>query len=473
MRAIVGQAIALWGTLGLACSAPAVDVPAARGALLVSFEPAAEAQVLPANVRARVHGAKAATPWLFRGELSQQYDRALRAAELPAALRERAVPLRFWSEQADTWLQPLAWLEAGEHYTLALLNHGAVQGWDIAFDTTARAEQLFPARGRPVQRVSVQCSPSFSELTGSLQLAPGDTAVRVSFDTPRLRGTTCITLQADQQLHEPGVLPPSLGGVLLVPQAFRQLDEPPRMTQENCAGQVVFDSCLETLDDRVLVTALSHDTLWLIEAPEPHVVVSTAGTRTTLLRALLPETTVSLRGNALSSNGLSEAILLDLTTLPARRHLALTEVLANPLGPEPESEWIELVNDSDDPVELGGLWLEDAASKNELPHAVLAAGETVLLVSASFRPSALDVPIAQGTRSLELESLGARGLSNSGEALLLVGPEGIVARFPALAAAHAGRSIARRSLDAEDHDPTVFAEHGTPGASPGAPNTFD
>jgi hypothetical protein len=84
-----------------------------------------------------------------------------------------------------------------------------------------------------------------------------------------------------------------------------------------------------------------------------------------------------------------------------------------------------------------------------------------------------DAPLATAVRRLELASLGARGLSNTGEALLLVGPEGVVSRFPAFGASRAGHSIARRSLEAADDDPNAFAEHGAPGASPGAPNTFE
>jgi hypothetical protein len=143
------------------------------------------------------------------------------------------------------------------------------------------------------------------------------------------------------------------------------------------------------------------------------------------------------------------------------------------VGPEPASEWIELVNDSDSPVPLGGLWLEDATSRSALPSESLGPRERVLLVAAGFRPSALDAPLAPGTRVLTLEALSARGLSNSGEALLLVGPEGIVSRFPALAAPHAGRSLARRSLDGADDEPATFGEHGGAGASPGASNSFD
>jgi hypothetical protein len=74
---------------------------------------------------------------------------------------------------------------------------------------------------------------------------------------------------------------------------------------------------------------------------------------------------------------------------------------------------------------------------------------------------------------LELPSLGERGLANSGEALLLVGAEGVVSRFPALTAAHPGVSWARRTPDAPDDLTSSFAEQGRPGASPGKPNLFD
>ena len=73
---------------------------------------------------------------------------------------------------------------------------------------------------------------------------------------------------------------------------------------------------------------------------------------------------------------------------------------------------------------------------------------------------------------VRMASLGTRGLSNSGEALLLVGPEGTLSRFPGLVAKTAGHSMARRTPDAADDDDEAFAEHADPGASPGAPNEF-
>jgi hypothetical protein len=463
----------LSAALGLACSAPSVDVPAAPSGISVTFEPAALPSAVPAHLRARLHGSAGAEPWLFHGQLSDYYERALRKGEVASAIRTRAVALRFWSEQADLLLEPLNWLDAGEHYTLALLGRGAVDDWDVEAEGAPRAERLFPPAGRPLQRVSVQCSSAFQASLPAVSLKPADVPVTVAFDSPRVADTTCITFLADGDAPEPGVLPPSLAGVSLVPGAFQPAENWPISPAATCAGVPCADACVEVRDDRVLVTAQSHDTLWVVDEPAPQVVVSSAGQRTTLLSGLTPRTPYTLRSSLLSSDGTTRACELELTTASAARHLVLSEVLANPLGPEPASEWIELVNDSQLAVDLAGLWLEDATNRSFLPHDVLAPHERALLVGAGFRPSALDAPVAPGTRLLELSSLGARGLSNSGEALLLVGEEGIVARFPALNASHAGRSQARRALDGADDEPAAFGEHGGVGASPGAPNVFD
>lgn len=473
MRAKIAEGVVLWSALSLACSDPSLDVPPRRGGPSVVFEPAATASAVPANVRARVVGSAGAQPWLFQGELSEHYDRELRKGEVAAALRARAVPLSFWSDREDLLLGPLAWLKPGQRYTLALLGLGAVDAWDIADEGAPRAEAFFPPAGRPLQRVSVQCSSAFQGPLPAMALAPGGVSVQATLDSPRVAATTCVTLLAASAVLQPAVLPPSLAGALLVPGAFQPEEKWGASSPASCSGELHFAACIEARDDRVLVTPQSRDTLWLVEAPVARVVVSIAGQRTTLLDGLAPLTSYVLRGHLLTSDADSRAFELELTTTARARHLILSEVLANPLGPEPASEWIELVNDSDEPVELGGLWLEDTTNRSFLPHELLAARESVLLVPSGFRPSALDVTIATGTRLLELTSLGARGLSNAGEALLLVGPGGVVARFPALAAPHAGRSLARRALDGSDDDPAAFAEHGGPGASPGAPNRFD
>jgi hypothetical protein len=466
------RGLGIWGALGAACADPALDVPSPQAPLTVELEPAASPSAVPATLRARLVGIAGARPWLFRGELSEHHARAVRTGELPSSLLDRAVPLRFWGDAQGEVVQPLTWLDEGQRYTLALAGFGIAQVWDVAADSLPRAERVFPAPGQAVHRVAVQCAASFPEHLPALTLEPGAVPLRVSLE--RWGGANCVTVVAERAPTEPGVLPPQWAGTLLAPGAF--VTPPPAAPAPApvacVGGQPVLGACLEVLDDRVLVTT-PDARLWRLTSPEARAVVTSANQRTSLVFGLAAGEQVELRGSVLPADGSSQALDLRVTTAAAFRHLVLSEVLANPLGPEPGSEWIELVNDSDRAVSLAGLWLEDTGGRAFLPEAELAPRETALLVNAGFRPSSLDAPLAPSVRLLELASLGARGLSNAGEALLLVGPEGVVSRFPAFGPNHAGRSIARRSFDAADDDPSAFAEHGAPGASPGAANTFD
>ena len=283
----------------------------------------------------------------------------------------------------------------------------------------------------------------------------------------------CITLQVDSVLTEAVVSPPNFAGALLEPAPWLPLPglaAPPKMACP--AGQPFFGACLQVLDDRLRIAAGTQDLLIALNEPQSSMLVLRAGAHGVLLRDLTPGSQLLLSGSVLSSFGELHSFRESVTTRPAARHLVLNEVLANPLGPEPDAEWIELVNDSERPVSLAGLWLEDSGASVALPNHELAAGEVVLLVSEAFRASGLDVALPEGVRLMRVPSLGARGLSNGGEALLLVGREGVVSRFPLLATSHAGRSMARRSLDSADEDPAGFGEHAGQGASPGAPNVL-
>ncbi|MDF3068360.1 MAG: hypothetical protein K0R38_3961, partial [Polyangiaceae bacterium] len=192
-----------------------------------------------------------------------------------------------------------------------------------------------------------------------------------------------------------------------------------------------------------------------------------------LARGLTPETEVTLSGSVLSSEGVLSPFVFTTRTSAPRVHLVLNEVLSNPLGAETSGEWIELLNDSSLDASLSGLWLEDSGGRITLPDVTLLPGELALLVAESFAVSVADVPVPAEVRLIPLPSVGTRGLSNSGEVLLLGGSEGVISSFPALAAPHAGRSLARRAPGAADGIAASFAEHGGRGASPGAPNTFE
>jgi hypothetical protein len=304
-----------------------------------------------------------------------------------------------------------------------------------------------------------------------LQLEPSELPLLQDPDWLRPIAPGCTVLSTSATLEAASVAPPAVAGALLDPSPWLPTI---RTTVPRCArGQPLYDACLEPQDDRISITPLVEDQLWSLRKPSPHLVVAPAGQQTLLLRDELPETGLILEGSVLSSSGRRDDFKLSMQLGPAQRHVVLNEVLANPLRDEASGEWVEILNDSARPVLLGGLWLEDTTGHAPLPMAELEPGELALLVAPGFHGTAPDVPIPPRTRLLELPSLGERGLANSGEALLLVGEEGVVSRFPALNAEHPGVSWARRTPDAPDDLASSFAEQARPGASPGEPNTFD
>jgi hypothetical protein len=473
---VLGWAKLLWGgALALGCAGPSLDLPhEPQARWSVELEPLLDEQSVPLAFRGRVRQApEVGEPWLFRGELSAYYERALKRGDIPAALRERAVPLRFWREGEDCWLQPSVWLEPAKSYALAFAGVGTLRVVVAQTTPEPQLRRLFPPPSNPKHGVAVICDTRGEALPEQLKLAPGDLSLLVAPATG-LAGAGCLTLSVQGELSEPVVSSPLLAGALLDPEPWLPLPATQTKTSFSCAaGQPLYGACLELLDDRLLVTPMGDDLLFALSEPKTAAVVAPARERTLLVRGLPAQAKLQLRGSVLASSGESSSIDMSLTTAAARRHLVLNEVLANPVGAEPDAEWIELVNDADGAASLAELWLEDSGGHVELPDGQLGPGEMVLLVAESFQASGLDVPIPDGARLLRLPSLGARGLANGGESLLLVGREGVISRFPLLPALHAGRSMARRSLGGADDDPKNFAEHGLPGASPAAVNTFD
>jgi len=477
MRRWQGVVGLVGAVLVCSCAGPSLDVPEREAATAeVNFEPEIVGGSVAPLFRAHLRGLPASgVPWLFRGELSEHYARALQRAEIANALRERAVPLGFWREGEGLAVQPSVWLEGGTNYSLAVAGVGVVGTFQVQEQDERRAQRLFPLPSAPLQRLAVVCGLGAEPLPSSLLLEPGGVALQV---TPGVAGQPregCATLQVEGSLVEPVVAPPRLAGALLEPQPWLPLlaagagdqPEPPCPRGEPLAG-----ACLQVQDDRLRVTPVARDLLLVLEEPERLVLPARAGSRISLLRGLPPQGEVTLVGRWLSSEGEQVSFRRSITTTAAQRHLVLNEVLANPLGPEPDAEWLELVNDAEHAASLSGVWLEDSGGAVPLPDVVLAPGELALVVAEDFRASGLDVPVPANVRLLRVPSLGARGLANGGEALLLVGREGVLSRFPLLPATHAGRSQARRYLDGADDDPTGFGEHAGEGASPGAPNVL-
>ena len=128
------------------------------------------------------------------------------------------------------------------------------------------------------------------------------------------------------------------------------------------------------------------------------------------------------------------------TTPPAVPPLAITEVLANPAGPEPQQEYVELRNLGDADVSTGGLRLTDSKGGDDLPPQTLAPGAYALVVTAAYDPAVgPDPPPRPGTLLVRVDTrLGSDGLSNGGEAVQLLQGEAVVSSYGGWVAVSAG-----------------------------------
>jgi hypothetical protein len=267
-----------------------------------------------------------------------------------------------------------------------------------------------------------------------------------------------------------GVPPPRLSGVALDPAPVDFAIASPAPLPPCADAEVALGAaCARVFDDRAVLRA----------AVEPVLLALDVEGRT-LLRALLPGSPVvvtglppgqrlSMRGTSADLGGRETAFSVEVTTAHPVPHVVLNEVLANPIGPEPAQEWIELVNDGAVAVDLDGFTLDLSDGVLGLPRASLPPGAFALIVGESYEfEDGRDVPAAPGTLVLRLPRLG---LSNSGEALALRAPgQVLMSRFPPVPPPGAGVSVGRRAPSSPDADPKSFGAHASHGASPGWEN---
>jgi hypothetical protein len=154
---------------------------------------------------------------------------------------------------------------------------------------------------------------------------------------------------------------------------------------------------------------------------------------------------------------------------------AIAEVLANPAGPEPAQEWIELYRVGPGTASLAGLGVGDESGWDPLPDVEAAPGERVLVVPSGFDEEAPgDVRPAPGTVLARLigSTIGQSGLQNAGERARLVDATGaalstFTPRRDLSSPAWSGRSLERvrpAGCDLPDNVEPNRDHAATPGA---------
>jgi hypothetical protein len=228
------------------------------------------------------------------------------------------------------------------------------------------------------------------------------------------------TIGVFEDANAPDVTPPVLTGVA-VASAGPCLDVR-FATDEPATGTVVVQAGGVEIDTPAGTGATSFD----IGIPVGGLPPSTAAT-------------VTVRATDLAGNAAASAPLA-FTTPVALPPIAITEVLANSAGPEPQQEYVELRNLGAADVSLAGLRLLDSKGGDDLPAETLAPGGYALIVTATYDPNQGSDPAPRaGTLLLRVDTrLGADGLSNAGEAVQLVLGDAVVSSYGGWVSVSAG-----------------------------------
>jgi hypothetical protein len=155
---------------------------------------------------------------------------------------------------------------------------------------------------------------------------------------------------------------------------------------------------------------------------------------------------------------------------PASPPLVITEVLANPAGPETTQEYVELRNLGESPVSLAGLALADDAGADALPPVEIAPGAYALVVAADFvaeGEGAKDPAPRAGTTLVPVAGrLGKDGLGPKEGVRLRAADGAVLSSYGAWVDAGAsgwnGRSVHRRPDEAACDHPASWTRAPLP-----------
>jgi Lamin Tail Domain len=453
----------------------------------LSFRPAADASDVPQVVRIRIllpSGASedSTDTWLFDGQLSKYYLDRIRRDDLPHTLLARQAPALVWAEPAsgELVIAPSVPLTPGDTYSLASTELGLIATFSVHKGSGAPLLTRVwpPAEAGSGAGCAVFCrDASAPRVAGRAELEPVGVSARVvpgANDAGALRGS-CLALFAQGPLPDGAALvpPPRYGRAALDPAPLSAGLAPDGGAEPACdADETRFATgCALVLDDRLVVRPPAAPAFWVVTHDDIAMRHTVASGERFVVRGLHPASEESLYASVTDLSGREHDFRMTVRTAPILPHVVINEVMANPLGPEPAQEWVELVNDGGAAVELQGYRLSDGAGSSELGAARLEPGAFALIVRDDFvADDGEDVKPASGTTLIRVPEIGKNGLSNAGELLTLSDADGnVVSRFPALSASKGGVSMARRHPWSLDDDARAFGPSAD-GASPGAPN---
>jgi hypothetical protein len=247
----------------------------------------------------------------------------------------------------------------------------------------------------------------------------------------------------------------------------------------------------ESMSDGVCVAAGPVSASFRFETHEPAIVTissSSSGSASVLTAqwatehhaaVVLPDegvaSSVTLSFEDVNEN--ADQVVLDVTATGGYP-VAVTEILADPNGAEPDQEFVEVHNFGATAVDLSGWMIDDNGDHDGdlLPvGTTLGAGSTGIIVSPDFDPSAGDDPAPASSATIIYldSSIGTSGLRNSSaETVQLWDAAGVLVSeyLGQVGNPKEGKSAARLSAELPDEDEWAWGpdplDPPTPGVVP-------
>ncbi len=497
-RAPVGFCLISAAVLCVFACAPTLESPGGQEPISVATEDGRPLDAASVAPRFRLSGFQSgALPEvflglrLFEGQLSSYAESHLADGEVTASLGDRDVPLSVWMDGDALFAQPARFLDKGQTYTLGAVGLGALAELTVSSESFRRLVLTWPKQvaegGALVYCADAAEVEPLLEGEASVIVAPAPgQAGRVSagIGPEGIYGDRCVSLVLDEALEGTFVVPPSVLGTeadaaLFVfdptPVGVVRAPVPPMVAEAACGGAL--GPACASFDGDELVLAEAPSGAWALRgvSVDGHVVesfVTEEGGASIKVYGFEPNTEYALSAVFLDGVGRSMSGSAELSSSAPLPRVVINEVLSNPRGPEPASEWLELTNAGAATATLSGWSIEDGGGKTVLPDFSLEPGAFAIVVGRDYVATPDDLVPEASAVPVVVERLGKSGLSNSGERLRLLNAEGVVvSEVPPIAATEQGASLARRDPWAPDVVDS-FGTQTTLGATPGAPNVF-
>lgn len=436
-----------------------------RSSLALKEESGESLENVPQVSRFRLSGAGAlnvADVWLVSGDVSSVSQGKLQSGEVPKTVEEHREPLIVWTDDDELILAPSIILEPGVRYSFVALGVGLIGTFVVSSEqrpilrlwgsqtAAPGAEAVYCAGAPPLLEMSVDLR-AFDEVPGFRRGASG---VDIGAD---------FCVRAELPLDESYFLPqPSVDEFLLEPAPIDLLPDLSPVDEglmaSGCDELAQFSGGCAEVAQGALVARVAPGYYFFSfsrkgrEESAEQVVLEAVTEESHAFGPLEADAVYQLSvtrffPGALPNDGPSESFEFE-SGAPAARFI-LTEVLADPLGGEPQAEWVEVMNVGTSAGSLDGLSLWDSGGGVPLPDVVLEPGELGLIVRTDFSFSA-DVVPDRASLPVVVPTLGENGLRNSGEEVSLRTHDGrILSAVPAIAAG-AGESVVRRDPWASD-----------------------